>query len=150
MDERHQHTLGEPHIKLSGLQIWVQRRQFPDSNDYWDGNWLQVVTHCGASGSNVWVSGPILHLSEIKSWQDSIEKLYKTLSGEANLNCMEPELYVSLKSKKLGQIEMEVQITPEHLSQEHRYTFMLDQSYLKPLLASCKRILKEYPIKGKP
>ena len=42
--------LGEPDIKLAGLQIWVHGRQFPDSDDYWDGNWLYVTRPGGRLG----------------------------------------------------------------------------------------------------
>jgi hypothetical protein len=43
--------LGAPNLELEGLQIWVHGRQFPDSNDYWDGNWLRVTAHCGRNSA---------------------------------------------------------------------------------------------------
>jgi hypothetical protein len=35
--------LGEPDIKISGLEIWIHGNQFPDENDYWDGNWMDIT-----------------------------------------------------------------------------------------------------------
>jgi hypothetical protein len=32
----------EPDLKLDGFSLWVFGRQFPDANDYWDGNWLPL------------------------------------------------------------------------------------------------------------
>jgi hypothetical protein len=33
---------GEPDLKFAGFSLWVLGRQFPDHNDYGDGNWLNV------------------------------------------------------------------------------------------------------------
>jgi len=61
-------VLGRPDLQVGGLQLWIHARQFPDSEDYWDGNWLMVTVRCCASGAEVWVKGPILHLSELHHW----------------------------------------------------------------------------------
>jgi hypothetical protein len=70
--------LGLPGIALAGLQIWVQGRQFPDAQDYWDGNWLDVTVHCGGEGASVWVSGSIIHLSELLDWRDQTKQMRQT------------------------------------------------------------------------
>jgi len=63
---------------------------------------------------------------------------------------MEPELAVTLTAKGLGHLTMVVAMTPDHLSQAHRFTFTLDQSYLPPVMDSCRTILRQYPVKGQP
>ena len=143
----HANKLGPPQIHLAGLQIWVHSRQFPEAPDYWDGNWINVTVHCGAQGADVWASGPIIHLPEIKRWADACEQMYKTLSGEAKLDCMEPELSVKMQMREQGHIEMEVSITPDHLTQKHTFQFELDQTYLIELLKECHQVLVAYPIK---
>jgi hypothetical protein len=140
--------LGPPQIRLEGLQIWVHSRQFPEATDYWDGNWINVTVHCGAKGADVWTSGAIIHLPEIKGWADACEQMYKTLSGEAKLDCMEPELSIEMKMREQGHIEMEVYITPDHLIQEHRFRFEIDQSYLTELVNGCRAVLEAYPIRN--
>jgi hypothetical protein len=139
--------LGPPEISLAGLQIWVHGRQFPDQQDYWDGNWLRVTAHCGGQGASVWVSGSIIHLSELLDWRDQTDQMRQTLSGMAALACMEPDLRVELKMESLGQITMTVRITPEHLSQQHSFEFAIDQSYLPGFLRECGEVLGEYPIR---
>jgi hypothetical protein len=116
MDHKAFASLGAPDLKLEGLQIWVQGRQFPDSHDYWDGNWLRVVAHCGGNGASVFATGSIIHLSELNRWLVETEELLKNLNGEAKLACMEPALSVTLKSGSLGHITMEVSITPDHMT----------------------------------
>ena len=149
MNDKYQVQLGEPDIEIAGLQIWVHGRQFPELHDYWDGNWLRVTVHCGAKGDSVWASGPIIHLSELHGWLISIRNMNDTLSGEANLECMEPELSVSIKTERHGHIAMEVHITPDNLQQDHLFRFEIDQSYLPKLLSSCQKVLSKYPIRGK-
>src|SRR5436305_1283235 len=104
--------LGPPQLNLEGLQIWVHGRQFPHHHDYWDGNWLRVTAHCGGCGADVWISGSILHLSEIQTWYDDLLTMNKTVSGQAKLGgLLEPNLCVEMEMDQLGHISICVQIT---------------------------------------
>ena len=143
-------NLGEPDIKLAGLRIWVHGRQFPDSGDYWDGNWITVTACCEARGAWVWVTGNFIHLGEIMILLDGSERLYRELEGKAELSCMEPELSLELEFKSQGKIDLSVEITPDNLSQSHSFIFEIDQSYLPGLISSCQKILQTFPIRGKP
>lgn len=139
--------LGNPDIKLAGLSIWIHQRQFPETEDYDDGNWLIITACCEASGATVWTQGPIIHLSEIYRLMKGCEQMSDSLSGEAQLDCMEPELDLTLKMLKNGQIRMEVEISPAHLIQRHWFRFDIDQSYLPNLIRDCHKALDKYPIK---
>ena len=57
MKEAATDQLGAPAIRLAGFQLWVHGRQFPDSQDCWDGNWLNVTAHCDAAKGSVWALG---------------------------------------------------------------------------------------------
>lgn len=143
-------SLGVPDIKLAGLQIWIRGHQFPEAEDYWDGNWLNVVAHCGSHGADVWTSGSILHAPDVARWLIALEEMNRTLSGEANLVSLEPELSVELKMETLGQVTIRVEITPDYMTQEHAFRFELDQSYLKTLNEDCRKVLAKYSVKGQP
>ena len=143
-------NLGAPDIKLADFQLWVHSRQFPQSEDVWDGNWLNVTAHCGSQGADVWVSGAILGAPDIGGWLAALEEMNRTLSGEANLESIEPELRVELKMESLGHIWVRVEITPDHMMQEHVFQFEVDQSYLGKLIEDCRKVLAKYPVKGKP
>jgi hypothetical protein len=137
-----------PDLTLAGLRIWVHGRQFPDAVDAWDGNWLDVTAECTDKSAGVVIGGPILHLSELKGWCRDAERLLGTLTGEARLDCREPNLSVALRAASLGQIAMEVSITPDHLTQKHWFQFVIDQSYLPTVIAQCQSILEAYPLRG--
>lgn len=142
--------IGEPDLMIAGLKIWVHDRQFPELMDYWDGNWLFVTAQCIAEGARIIVAGPILHLSEILHLLDGCEAMKETLQGTASLACMEPNLRVQLEAKAHGHITITVDITPDHLSQWHKFEFQADQTYLQTIISGCKRLLKECPIRGEP
>jgi hypothetical protein len=136
-----------PCLELASFRIWVHGRQFPDSLDFWDGNWLNITAQCDAPGALVSASGAILHLSELQDWYTASERLYETLTGEATLKCIEPALFVSLKAQSRGRMALAVEITPDHMTQQHRFTFDIDQSYLPTFLSQCKAILTAYPMR---
>lgn len=146
-DMKQQSSLITPHVQLEGLSLWVHGYQFPEIEDDWDGNWLNVSACCRVEDTEVWVKGPILHLSEIKRWMEECEQLSRTLSGKAALACMEPNLKVNLQMDKLGAIAMTVEITPDHLAQKHQFCFTIDQSYLEKLIRECRQVLLEHPMR---
>jgi hypothetical protein len=137
----------EPDLQLAGLSIWVLGRQFPDANDYWDGNWLNVQVRVEALEASVQVRGPVIHAREFASFLVELELLDRTLTGEASLTCLEPNLDIKIRGR-LGQATATIKITPDHLSQSHQFSFSFDQTYFKSLIAACRRILAKYPIRG--
>jgi hypothetical protein len=149
MNQKISEKLGEPAVEILGLKIWVHRRQFPDLYDFWDGNWLLVTIQCRADGASVFTSGSILRVPELSEWRADIERIKETLTGNAELQTLEPYFGVVLKAHSLGHISMEVDINPDHLHQRHWFEFEMDQSYLGPLLMQLRALLEQYPIRGR-
>ena len=140
--------LGTPAVRLAGFELWVHGRQFPDSQDYWDGNWLNVTAHCGAAGGSVWASGAILDTVSIRRFHDGLAGLHRTLSGEAVLGSHEPNLMVRVDAAdRTGHLRVRVEITPDHLTQSHRFEFAIDQTYLPPVIAQCASVMEAFPIR---
>jgi hypothetical protein len=139
---------GEPSIALGPLKIWVTERPFPNSGDYWESNWLDVTARCEGVGSRVEVAGRFLHLGEVRRWKNDLVAFQDRLSGRVDLATMEPTLKVAVEAKnsKTGHLDCTVAITGDHLSEEHRFSFGIDQSYLPGLLAQLGAVLREYPI----
>jgi hypothetical protein len=137
----------DPDFKLGGLSVWIHGRQFPDAVDYWDANWLRVTAHCRYPSARVSADGSIIHLGEIAGLLRGLEELHKTLSGKAVLDCIEPNIRIALESTGAGHISARIDITPDHMAQSHRFEDEIDQTMLPPVIAACKRILDQYPIK---
>ncbi len=142
-------NLGFLDIELAGLQIWIHSRKYPEHQDFWDGNWLNTTFHCEARGASVWVSGDIVHSSEIADWLVALEKLNETLSGEANLDTLERYMNVKMKPETYQRVSIKVNISPERIFQQHYFEFWLDQSCLNDLISSCRKILTKFPVRGK-
>ena len=140
--------LGPPALKCEGFQLWVHGREFPDSQDFFDGNWLRATAHCGAAGASVWVSGSILMVTDLVRWAAECEKLYGQLTGEATLKSYAPELNVVIKPKdQLGHLTVRVAITPDHMNQKHTFDFDIDQTALPELIRQCKAIVSQHPVR---
>jgi hypothetical protein len=136
-----------PDLTFGPLRLWALGRQFPDSSDQWDGNWLTVMAHCDLAGAQVTTCGPWIHISELEAWQCELRELDRTISGTASLNCIEPYLQITVEAKKLGQLLVTVDITPDDRTQTHRFHFELNQTFLRPLISDISQILIKYPEK---
>jgi hypothetical protein len=141
--------LGEPDLKVARFQIWVHGRQFPDAEDYDDGNWLRVTAHCGELGASVWTQGAIVMVTDIARFGNQCAAVLQGSTKTATLEPLEPEIKVSLEiSDRLGHIRTQVEITPNHLKQSHWFEFEVDQSYLPSIIQNCAAIVQKYPIRG--
>ena len=100
-----------------------------------------------ARGALIKCDGAILTTMDIKQFRDQLAAMVETLQGEASLEPLEPELKMVFKMQSRGHLEATVEITPDHLTQHHRFVVDADQSYLPALVASCDDILTRFPIK---
>jgi hypothetical protein len=141
-------VLGEPDIKFAGFSLWILRREFPDREDYWDGNWLRIRAIAEGRGASVDVSGPWLRTDELSRFYDELVVLGRDLLGTAELVSIEPVLRLKAACGRLGHIDVTVELTPDPLTQSHRFSFGIDQSHLPRVLAGCKQLLDRFPIKG--
>jgi hypothetical protein len=140
----------DTNLQLHGLSIYVGGREFPNASDYWDGNWLIVRASMEAKGARVDCAGPILRTTDFKRFRDELRIMAETLAGTATLSGLELELNVVFKMVSRGRMEVEVEITPDHLTQSHNFSMELDQSYLPPLITFCESILEKFPVMGAP
>jgi hypothetical protein len=138
----------EPDLKLGGFSLWVLGRQFPNAEDYWDGNWLNVRARAEAPGASAEAQGAIVHTAELARFVEQLESLHMKLVGEAALRCMEPNLQIVTRGDALGHVEVEITITPDHMTQSHLFKFDLDQTFLGPLLNECRNLLSRWPVRA--
>ena len=138
----------EPDLTLAGLSIWARSREFSESDDYWDGNWIDIRARVEAPGAFVETSGPWVRSDEIAAFAEELEVLYRDLRGAAEFRCVEPMLGARVVVGVRGNVEVTIEITPDHLAQSHRFEFAIDQSYLGATLSGCRRLLARFPVKG--
>ena len=140
-----------PNFKLDGLSIWIRDREFPEAQDFYDGNWLNLRATVRSEHASVTTEGAILMTSDFERFRDQLVAMHKSVSGEASLSGYEPNLSVSLKASQLGHISGQIEITHDHLNERHRFEVIgLDQTYLPELIASCDAILERHPVMNRP
>jgi hypothetical protein len=139
-----------PDIVLAGFSLWIRGRAYPNSDDYWDGNWLDVGACVVAHGARVEAEGCFLTSTDIAHFLTQLEALYRDLSGTAVLENYEPNIRVTMVGDRLGHIKLTVHLTPDFTTQAHRFDFELDQTVLPLIMADCRRVMERFPIKGSP
>ncbi len=137
---------GDPDLSFLGFSLWIDERQFPDTADYWDGNWLMARARMEANRACIECDGPILMTTDIQQFRDELATMVAALKGEASLTPLEPELRLVFKMRSRGRVEATIEITPDHMTQLHRFTVDADQSYLPAIVASCDAILARFPV----
>ncbi len=147
MKPEHVHRL--PDLTLAPFRLWVLGREFPDSFDHWDGNWLTVMARCDLAGAKVTTCGPWIHLSELEAWRCELQEMDRTTSGTAYLNCIEANIKIVVAAKKPGQLSVIVDITPDNATQSHRFHLEMDQTFLHPVASELTEILRKYPQRGR-
>jgi hypothetical protein len=140
-------THKDPDISLAGLSIWVHGWQFPDSDEFWDANWLNCTARCVANGARVEASGSFLHAPEFEAWLTQCESLAKTLKGKAALEPIEPTIQASITANSLGHMQVQVKLTADHLSQKHCFEFEADQTDVVQLVGQLRALLQRFPIR---
>jgi len=136
-------------LLVAGLSLWVVGRHGDGSDDYWEGNWLDVIARYRAGGSRVAVAGPLVHLSELAALRAGCERMAAEVTTETGLYCMEPNLKIELWRAPNGQLIGKTRITPDHKSEMHDFGFALESADLHAIVTSCERILERYPLRGK-
>jgi len=137
-----------PDLAVGDLCVWICGRQFPEAQDYWDGNWLDVRAAVDTGHTSVRASGTFLHLGEIRQFHDQLELLASSLAGTAALKPMEPNIEVDLVGNGRGQIDVTIRLTHDHLSELHEFRDGFDQTYLADVIAGCRAILSRYPLRA--
>jgi hypothetical protein len=139
-----------PSIELGGFQIWVHRRQFPDAQDRWDGNWLHATAQCAQAGAIVAAGGPILDAADVERFRDELVAVQATRSGQAELSGAEPNIRVRVAANGvLGHLRVRVELTPDPQAQGHWFEYVIDQGYLPDTIRQLDAVLKLFPVRGR-
>jgi hypothetical protein len=133
-----------PSLVLGGLSVWVLDNAFPESVEWYDGSWLQVRAECTAPGATVTANGPLLTAEDIGRLLAGMEAMQRGGSS-AGMSPLEPNLAVSLTGSSRGRLRIDVRITPDSMTQEHRFFFDADVAYLAGPIEQCREILRRFP-----
>ena len=109
------------------------------------GTWLQVRAECSAPGATVTANGPPPTAEDIGRLLAGMEAMQRRESGSAELSPLEPNLIVSLTGSSRGRLRIDVRVTPDSMTQEHRFFFDTDVAYLAGPIEQCREIPAPLP-----
>jgi hypothetical protein len=135
-----------PALVLGGLRLWVLEKA--ERVEWYDGRWLDVEARCAAPGAMVTASGPLLTVEDIAHLLAGMEAMHRRETSSALMSPLEPNLVVSLTASSRGRLRIDVRITPDSMTQEHRFFFDADLGYLSGPIAQCREILGRFPAVG--
>lgn len=145
LNDRGDSPTSPPSLALGGLSLWVLGKALPESVEWQEGNWLEVRAECLAPGATVTASGPLLTAEDIGRLLAGMEAMRRWEASSARMSPVEPNLVVSLTGNSRGGVRIDVRITPDNTTQEHRFFFDADLAYLERPIAQCRQILARFP-----
>lgn len=129
-------TQQKPDISIGNFKIWLYEKEPNESVFFYAG------VSCSTPNSLVFIEGPYVDFDSLRAWKYECEQLYKNLSGSAVLSFYEPHVYARIILDKKGQGSLFVQICcPDTMSEEHTFTFEIDQTYVQFLLNDLTNLL---------
>lgn len=147
VDEPLSITIGPDETERVNLK--VLRRERPNDDDYWDGNWLVVEMHVRVGGFVGQVKAN-LRAEDFQMFRAELETAYRNFGGVATFETIEHWLTLTITCEKTGRVTVVGEAT-DLPGMGNRLSFQLpdiDQTFLPDLidqLASCERA---YPVVG--
>jgi hypothetical protein len=140
--------LGEPDISLGHFSLWVVARQFPDSQDEWDGNWLIVRARFGDGDASAETSGPVLDTVAMFTFRRDLLELLRNGHGYAALASLEPDVSVEVDTPSPGG-RPRVGVTFFSNQDETReLEFEVDRDELLALIGQLDAVLLRFPVRN--
>ncbi|UOE95406.1 hypothetical protein [Alkalihalobacillus sp. LMS39] len=132
------------------VEINVFSREYPNSSDYWDGNWLIANVKIDIPGYSVDFDGSV-RTDEIQDFYSGLKAMEQNLLGKATLKTIEDFIHFECEINKLGHIHWSGETCyPIGSRAILQFEFVSDQTYLQRLLQELKQMLDEYPVVGHP
>lgn len=128
------------------LEINVLRRKYPDTNNYWDINWLDVSVRISASDFKADYCTN-LRTDELKSWYDALVSLKNSTGNEAELSSMEGGLCLHCVIRRTGRFDCKG-TAKNFFGDKLEFSLSADNQVLYDVLSQLERLLKDYPVLG--
>lgn len=138
------HLLGEK----TKVEIDVLAREYPNSSDYWDGNW--VISNVKVEIPGYYVDfNASLRTDEIRDFVNDLKSMNRNLTGKAILKNLESIIHFEGEMDKLGHIDWSGETCyPAGSGAVLTFEFVSNQSYLEDLIKELEDITYVYPVIG--
>ena len=131
------------------LDLSVQGRPVPGSEDYWDGNWLgcEISVAVGAFRGTF---GEAIRSDELERFLPELVRLYSNLTGSANLEALDGWLNLRLEGDGRGHINVTCRLSDSSgYGSTLDFRLDLDQTHLPKIIRQIEAVLRVYPVIGR-
>jgi hypothetical protein len=130
------------------LQILIDNYSYPNSNDFWDGNWINAKIKIKAGAFNGSFIAQVRNV-DFLNFNKGLRDLYDKLDGYANFNCLEEYLEIKVKGDGLGNFSADCIANDKQTIPGNKLEFSLefDQTEISSLSNMLDEILDKFPIK---
>lgn len=133
----------------SVLRITLLGRSHPDTNDFWDGNWIRAAVEAKVGGFHGSVNGEA-RADELAQFLDQLARLQETLQGTAEFETMEGWLSIRITGDGRGHMEIRCVIRDEPgIGNTLNCTFASDQTFTRTTVVQLAEISRAFPVVGK-
>ena len=141
-------------IRLGGeeaefLTLAIRGRNCPESEDYWDGNWLWCTADVAAGAFRGSVSN-LIRNEDLIRFLPRLEDLHRRLDGEALLDTLEAWLDLRVIGIGHGQVEVRGSLCDAPVGgNQLEFRLDLDQTFLPAAIAQIRAAVEAFPIVGR-
>lgn len=126
------------------------RRQHPEANDVWDGNWVDAKVTIAAGGFRGSVEAH-LRAEDFTRFRDQLGPLREQLAGTPKFDTMEDWLTIEIKGDGKGHFEAScIAVDQPGMGNRLRFSTQFDQAELAELQRGLDSICEEIPVIAKP
>lgn len=124
-------------LRTASFSLELTARRFVDAED-WVRVWADATVGVFSGGVETY-----LQLEDLRRFKDQVEVVHAKVGTpcEAVLSCIEPGIYLDLKSDRLGSITGTCKLEDELSGAELSGVFTIDQSYLPELAGSIAELI---------
>lgn len=128
------------------LEMKVIRRNHPNSDDYWDGNWLytEINILVGGFKANYYTN---LRAEELHKFYQDLTLLYNYAVKDIEFVTLEKGIYLKFKSQSNGLLDCEG-VARCGVKNSLNFELVIESEALKNGLFQLQDIIKQYPMVG--
>lgn len=130
------------------LEINVLGRKYPDTNNYWDINFLDVGIQISVAGFKADYLAD-LRTDEFQRFYNELVQLKDNIGNKAEFSSSEEGLYLSCTLRRTGRIDCKG-VAKDFSGNKLEFSFSTDNQVLYDVLNQLECLLKDYPVIGTP
>lgn len=132
------------------LSIIITGRKHPQSDSYWDRNWLFADIKVKTDKFSANVSGTV-RTDELMNLSRDLQTLYQTLEGNLIFTTIEEWISFRIDVDKLGGLKLSGKISDNLLNDTYLvFSIITDQSFLSTPLNQLREATEKFPVIGNP